>query len=788
MIVTMRDRQLESPLEATYAQAAFFASLMAPVIAAIGFLGRLGFPDNSLLKWGEFVGLSWFLIHFSYAARKLLRTHYDAPPARWWQGHAPLTLAGLALVAGCGAVQGDVTYVFGKAFAILGTAALTLRLVEHARSLLPLRVVCLFLFALLMGLYAAGSVWGEGFENPLFVENLCNGYAHIDTLYHATLANMLRTYGVCSTGLDGLPVAPYHFGSHWIFARLSNLLDLPVIDFYNLAYPVIFAPFTTFSLLTFAVSVAEIWRGPGRSLEQSSGGVAAASARSEKRRGTDRVSVPFDAGFRIPGLLFWVLVAAGVIGVLPRGAGVEPLTRSALVFASESYGMAISVALLGIAAVSALSRDIARAPRMRSIDVVLGFVFLSALPSIVGLLKISVMMLLMAAAAWFFVRLRIYRYKVVVAALCFALAFLSWDWLLIYQPEYGRSAALTPFSLLKALVGFTWWSYYWLFCFAWTVLFVVLRVREERALTLGELWAAFRERKLLDVEFVLIIAVLGSVPEILLGDYSSTHYFADDQHWLALGLTLAVVLRPMGPVGQHFPAPAPNRVSAWAQPHAAGATSNTAWLDRITMPNVLASLLGLFVVGTLVLNTSALLSGVAGILKGSLGLPPSATSPLDAAWNGNLSQAREILDRQAMAIDQRMRTDKNIIRVLRDLGRLPLKEKRRTLLYIPKTNLQFWDLLHGPYSPKDGPFVAPALSGLAMLDGLYSPSKDDPWIGYVSYYDYPYLNPPYEKRPQPPLNEYLPILKKRCVAQGMNQLIVIEERNGRMEVHKFDCP
>jgi len=767
MIVAMRDRTDEPPLEATYAQAAFFASIMGPVIAAIGFLGRVGFPDNSLLKWGEFVGLSWFLIHFSYAARKLFRTPNGSATTVWWQGHAPLTLAGLALVVGCGVEHSGLAYVFARAFAILGAASLVLRLVQHGRSLVALRVVSLCLFALLLGLYAAGSVWGDGFENPLFVENLCNGYAHIDTLYLATLASMLRTYGVCSTGLDGLPFVPYHFGSPWIFARVANLLDLPAIDVYNLAYPVIFTPFVTFSLLTFAVSVAEIWRGSGFPEPSSR-----------------------EAGFRMPGLLFWFLAAAGVIGVLPRGVPVEPLTRAAPIFASESYGFATAVALLGIAAVSALSRDIATAPQVRRIDVVLGFVFLCALPSVVGLLKISVVMLLVAAAMWFFVRLRLYRYKIMAASFVYALIFLYWDWLFIYTPEYGRRSGFAPFSLLKALVGFTWWSYYWLFCYAWTLLFVALRLREEGAQTLGEFWAAFRDRRLLDVEFVLIIAVVGSVPEILLGDYSSVHYFTDDQHWLALGLTLAFVLGPVssGRPG-NFATAAVDPVTARAQFRVGAARQNAGWLDRISMPKVLASLLGLFVVGTLALNTSVLLSGVAGILKASLALSPSATSPLDAAWNGNLAEARQILDRQVAAVDQRMRTDKNIIRVLRDLDRLPLKEKRRTLLYIPKTNLQFWDLLHTAYSPKVGPFVAPALSGIAMLDGLYWPSKDDPWSVYgYEEYDYPYATPPYEKRPQPPLDEYLPVLKKRCVAQGMNQLIVIEERNGRLEVRKFDCP
>jgi hypothetical protein len=108
-----------------------------------------------------------------------------------------------------------VAGVFAGAFAILGAAALVLRLVQHARRLVALRVVSLGLFALLLGLYAAGSIWGDGFENPLFVESLCNGYAHIDTLYLATLANMLRTYGVCSTGVGRAAVRAVPLRKLW---------------------------------------------------------------------------------------------------------------------------------------------------------------------------------------------------------------------------------------------------------------------------------------------------------------------------------------------------------------------------------------------------------------------------------------------------------------------------------------------------------------------------------------------------------------------------------------------
>jgi hypothetical protein len=356
--------------------------------------------------------------------------------------------------------------------------------------------------------------------------------------------------------------------------------------------------------------------------------------------------------------------------------------------------------------------------------------------------------------------------------------------LFTYNPEYGQLAGIAPFSALKALIGFTWWSYYWLFCYAWTLIFVVLRLREEGAGTLAEVIAAFRERRLLDVELVLIIAILGSVPEILLRDYSSTHYFADDQRWLALGLTLAILLRPVRWGGRH---PAPRAVEAAntsARVRTAGTAPRAGWLNQIKMPRVLALLLGLFAIGTFVLNTDALLSAVAAGVKGSLGLAPAATGPLDATWSGDFPQARQILDRQVAAVEERLLTDKNVITLFRSLDRLPLAEKRRTLLFIPKTNRQYWDLLHTPYSPKDGPFVAPALSGIAMLDGLYDRPEGDIWSGY----GYQHYTCPVEKQKQPPLDEYLPLLKKRCAALGMNQLIVIDVRDGRSELRKYECP
>ena len=142
-----------------------------------------------------------------------------------------------------------------------------------------------------------------------------------------------------STGLDGLPFAPYHFGSHWLFAGISNLLHVRVIDFYNRGYAVVFVPFGVFSLATLAT----------RPLD-------AAAVRPRKRLAfgrragtrTRRADCHIDQPLRPIGPLFWFVMSAGYIGFLPYAAGVMPASGWNVNIVSESYGLAVAVSLLAI--------------------------------------------------------------------------------------------------------------------------------------------------------------------------------------------------------------------------------------------------------------------------------------------------------------------------------------------------------------------------------------------------------------------------------------------------------
>ena len=59
---------------------------------------------------------------------------------------------------------------------------------------------------------------------------------------------MLKHYGVVSTGLHGLVETPYHAFSHGLFASISSLASVPVLDVYGSTAQILFTPLLIFYL------------------------------------------------------------------------------------------------------------------------------------------------------------------------------------------------------------------------------------------------------------------------------------------------------------------------------------------------------------------------------------------------------------------------------------------------------------------------------------------------------------------------------------------------------------
>ena len=102
----------------------------------------------------------------------------------------------------------------------------------------------------------------RGYATVLTPELALVGIQHLDTLFHASIANMLVKHGALSTGLDGLVPLKYHVLSHIWLGCISLWLGVSTLEGYYIGAQVIAIP-----MLLFGLSLAtHLLRRPGEGL------------------------------------------------------------------------------------------------------------------------------------------------------------------------------------------------------------------------------------------------------------------------------------------------------------------------------------------------------------------------------------------------------------------------------------------------------------------------------------------------------------------------------------------
>lgn len=134
------------------------------------------------------------------------------------------------------------------------------------------------------------------------------GNVHQDTLFHSSIAAMIKNYGVSSTGLHGLIETPYHVFSHVLMASISLISGLSVLEVYGVANSVLFAP-----ILIFCIAV---------------------------------ICCQLDPSNKTPMPLAWVVVCV-LLAALPYFLGRWAVFSS--FFVSESYLVSLGLLTLGLA-------------------------------------------------------------------------------------------------------------------------------------------------------------------------------------------------------------------------------------------------------------------------------------------------------------------------------------------------------------------------------------------------------------------------------------------------------
>jgi len=116
------------------------------------------------------------------------------------------------------------------------------------------------------------------------------------------------------------------------------------------------------------------------------------------------------------------------------------------------------------------------------------------------------------------------------------------------------------------------------------------------------------------------------------------------------------------------------------------------------------------------------------------------------------SQLRQI-NRSPSIWDPGVLARKNILQCLESLSRQPEALRRTAVLYIPKTNRLYWDMRQ--VGEGSTPFIAPAESGMAMINGL--PEFEDIG-GAATAWGYPQYKLP--SSPEPPVDHTQEVLSK----------------------------
>ena len=125
-----------------------------------------------------------------------------------------------------------------------------------------------------------------------------------------------------------------------------------------------------------------------------------------------------------------------------------------------------------------------------------------------------------------------------------------------------------------------------------------------------------------------------------------------------------------------------------------------------------------------------------------------------------------------------------LLNALEGLQHISPEEKRQSLLFIPQSNRPYWQwLTPKSYFPvcKSMPFIAPAMTGIAMLDGLPSPGCHVIGYGFELY-------PPRDQM-HPSLSGNAPLqICGKALSKGFAKVIVLNlDPDNKIAVHRITC-
>ena len=208
-----------------------FASLIGGLLASTYYYHQYRIGENNFLEIivsYAFLNVILFLPHF------LLRKEKDINEILSFFFLFPISILGIAISQTSIYIPWWIIVLVGISLFLFSS----FRIYKAKKKVTTIRILYL-LFTILSIVFIAHVVWTSSYHN-FAPSKLLTGA--IDTYFHVGISNLIKSYHVASTGLHGIPLLKYHVGSHYLFAGLSSFLNIEMIYFYNISYPIIFIP------------------------------------------------------------------------------------------------------------------------------------------------------------------------------------------------------------------------------------------------------------------------------------------------------------------------------------------------------------------------------------------------------------------------------------------------------------------------------------------------------------------------------------------------------------------
>lgn len=168
-----------------------------------------------------------------------------------------LLLVSISYIPGGAAIRLALLAIIPFVFLWIGRAQIKpslLRFTLTSKSYVFISLAISFLLASFLVDSQASNV-----VDPLIEKKVQQLVLNPDTLYHASVSENIRNYEIASTGMHGLNPVYYHIFSHFLFSRISVILEIPAYLVYGFGSVLFFGPLLLLFLLEVSEEYARGW-------------------------------------------------------------------------------------------------------------------------------------------------------------------------------------------------------------------------------------------------------------------------------------------------------------------------------------------------------------------------------------------------------------------------------------------------------------------------------------------------------------------------------------------------